>query len=112
MIYVSKIYVNVNLGRLKVSPLPLYKIIILQRRRMKRNILTNTVDFIRLLKGKTGIKRKINIIPNPKFVHLKKEGINSQKSYLKLAHIPAHPRFQRRKCNVGGNLPVPRHCRF
>ena len=79
---------------------------------MKRNILTNAVGFIRLLKGKAGNKRKINIIPDLKFVHMKTEGVNFQKSYSKLIHIPTHRRFQRRTCNVGGSIPVPRHCRF
>jgi hypothetical protein len=79
---------------------------------MKRNILTNAFGYIRLLKGKASIKKIINIIPDLKFVHMKTAGVNFQKSYSKLIRIPTQRRFQRRTCNVGGSLPMPRHYRF
>ena len=84
-----------------------------------RNILTNAFGYIRLLKGEVGMKKKIDIIPdidlkvNIEFAHLKRKGLNLQKSYPELIYFPTMKRrFHRRTYKVGGLLPVPIHYNY
>ena len=86
-----------------------------------RNILTNAVVYIRLLKGEAGNKKRKNIVPiidlnhkvDVEFTHLKREGLILHKSCLELIYIPIMKRrFHRRTYKVGGILPVPVHYQY